>query len=210
VVRESAGVLHRFTLSGEFLDRTTFKSFIGISGAEPLLRVTDDGTAIFFHATYRDLAQALAAGRIPTLTYLLYTVSPDGTLTDSLDLPLSRDEPNTLKAQVNPGTSRPMDVPFAPQKVWSIGRDGAPIFGFSGEYRFELRHPDGRTNVIERDADPVPVLPGEKAWATDQVFAIMRHFEPKWTWNGPEIPDTKVWYSSIIPDRSGRLWVLRE
>lgn len=210
VVRESAGVLHRFTLSGEFLDRTTFKSPMSVSGAELLLRVTDDGTAIFFHATYRDLAQALAAGRIPTLTYLLYTVSPEGTLTDSLDLPLSREEPNTLRAQVNPGTYRPMDVPFAPRKVWSIGRDGALIFGVSGGYRFEIRHPDGRTTVIERETDPVPVLPGEKAWATDQVYGIMRHFESKWTWEGPEIPDTKAWYSHIIPDRSGRLWVFRE
>jgi hypothetical protein len=29
-------------------------------------------------------------------------------------------------------------------------------------------------------------------------------------WNGPGIPETKAFYSGIIPDLSGRLWVLRE
>lgn len=27
---------------------------------------------------------------------------------------------------------------------------------------------------------------------------------------GPEVPDTKAWYDQIIPDRSGRIWLLRE
>jgi hypothetical protein len=115
-----------------------------------------------------------------------------------------------MKAWVNPGTYRPEPVPFAPQKIWSIGQDGALFFGVPDEYRFEIRYPDGRTTVIARDAEPVAVLPGEKAWATDRVWAILRNFDPKWKWDGPEIPATKAWYTGIVPDRSGRIWVLRE
>ena len=210
VVREGGGVLHRFTLSGEFVERTRFNSPMSLTGADLLLRVTRSGDAIIFHIVHRGWAEALASGRRPTRTYLLYTVAPDGTLTDSLDLPLSADEPNIMKAWLNPGTYRPEPVPFAPQKVWSIGRDGAFFFGFSADYRFEIRYPDGRTTVIEREADPVPVLPGEREWATDRVYGILRDVDPKWTWDGPEIPPTKAWFSAIIPDRSGRIWVLRE
>jgi hypothetical protein len=210
VVREGRGVLHRFTLSGEFVGRTSFNSPMSISGAGLLLRVTRSGDAIIYHVVHRGWAQALASGRLPPRIDLLYTVAPDGTLTDSLDLPISNDEPNIMKAWVNPGTYRPEPVPFAPQKVWSIGRDGAFIVGLSADYRFEIRYPDGRTTVIEREADPVPVLPGEKRWATDRVYGILRDVDPKWAWDGPEIPATKAWYSAIIPDRSGRIWVLRE
>jgi hypothetical protein len=210
VVRESQGVLHRFTLSGDFLGRTTFNSPVGFLGAGLLLRVTHEGSAIIYHSSYRDFARALEAGKAPVRTRLLYTVAPDGTLTDSLDLPISDEEPNIMRAWVNRGTYRPEPVPFAPQKVWSIGRDGALFLGVSDEYRFEIRYPDGRTTVIERDAEAVPVLAGEKAWATDRVWAIMSNFDPKWKWEGPGIPDIKAWYSGLVPDRSGRIWVLRE
>ena len=63
--------------------------------------------------------------------------------------------------------------------------------------------------VIEREAKPVRIKPGEREWHTRMVYAIMRHIQPGWAWNGPAIPDIKPWYAAIIPDRSGRLWVLR-
>jgi len=210
VVREPRGTLHRFTLSGEFVDRTPFRSFMALVGPGLLLRVTREGEAIIPHVSHGDFAQALQEGRTPTRTRLLYTIAPDGTLKDSLALPMANDEPNIMKAWVNSGTYRPEPVPFAPQTVWSIGWDGSLIIGFSDEYRFEIRHPQGNTTILEREAVPVPVLAGERAWATDRVRAIMRNFDPGWTWNGPEIPAAKAWYTGIVPDRSGRIWVLRE
>jgi hypothetical protein len=42
------------------------------------------------------------------------------------------------------------------------------------------------------------------------VYEILRDVDPRWDWDGPEIPDVKPWLTDFIPDRSGRIWVLRE
>jgi hypothetical protein len=207
VVKESSGILHRFTLSGEFVSRTFARFGYLVSGPEFLLRVTRDGLSMMPQYSYH----AVPGGSPPlVMHHFLYTIHPDGTFTDSLELPVQSDQPYVLKAWVRPHTYRPQPVPFAPQRVWSVGWDGAYIDGFAGDYRFEVQHPNGRRTVIEREVEPVAVHAAEKEAATRRVFGIMRDFVPGWVWDGPEVPDAKPWYAAIIPDRSGRLWVLRE
>jgi hypothetical protein len=50
----------------------------------------------------------------------------------------------------------------------------------------------------------------EERAAERRAYELMRDVDPKWKWDGPAIPDTKPFFSAIVPDRSGRLWVLRE
>ncbi len=38
---------------------------------------------------------------------------------------------------------------------------------------------------------------------------MFRGYYPDWVWNGPEIPPTKPAYSNLLPDQSGRVWVIR-
>ncbi len=207
VVRESSGALHRFGLAGAYLRTVRPRLQGGASGTELLLRVTRDGGTIVPHFSFRR-ATGTGLGYLSTNT--LFAVDSSGTITDRQYLPDHEHEYFILTARVNRESIRPQPVPFGPQDVWSIGWDGALIAGYAAEYRFEIRYPGGRRTIIEREAEPVRVLPEEAEAATRMVYGIMRHFSPGWAWNGPEIPATKPWYAALIPDRSGRLWVLRE
>lgn len=207
VVRAGTGQLDRLTLTGEFVERIRTRGLQGsMSGRILLLRVTREGGTIVPHFSYRRDPDA-ALGFISTTT--IHTVDSAGHVVDSFPLPDYGIQPYILQVSINREAYRPQPVPFGPQEVWSLGWDGAFITGHSSQYRFEIRYLDGRRTIIERDAEPVPVLPEERQWATDHTYAIMRHFDPGWRWEGPDIPDTKPWYVSIIPDRSGRIWVLR-
>lgn len=208
IVREASGILHRFTLAGEYLrsQLPTGRQY-WVSGNTLLLRVTRDGTTIVPRFAHRR-APDTDLGYIST--FVLYTIDSTGVVTDSLPLPAYEHKQFILTASDNRGNYRPEPVPFGPQEVWSIGWDGALITGYAADYRFEVRYRDGRRLIIERDTEPVRVLPDERKAAARRVYGIMHGVRSGWRWNGPEIPETKPWYSAIVPDRSGRLWVLRE
>jgi hypothetical protein len=208
VVRAGSGQLDRLTLEGEFAGRVVPRGLQGsLSGTGLYLRVTRDGTTIVPHFSYRMDPDA-ALGFISTIT--IHTVDSTGFIVDSMPLPDYGIEPYILQAYVNREAYRPQPVPFGPQEIWTLGWDGALITGHSSAYRFEIRYKDGRRTVIEREDEPVPILPAEREWATDQTYGILQDFDPGWVWEGPGIPETKPWFAAIIPDRSGRLWVLRE
>jgi hypothetical protein len=208
VVREGGGALHRLTLSGEHVGTLRPPLFGGLSGPELLLRVTRKGVPLVRHSSFRPNP----AGNPPmVLTTALYTVDSTGAVTDSLDMPMHEEDEYSLRAQGGPESSyMPLPVPFGPTGVWGITWDGAIIWGNSSKYRFEIRYPDGRQTVIERETEAVRVLPEERNAAEGRVYGIMQGLQPGWAWNGPGIPDTKPFYSAIFPDRSGRIWVLRE
>ncbi len=42
------------------------------------------------------------------------------------------------------------------------------------------------------------------------MIADLRRGDPSWTWNGPLIPEHKPAYTRFLPDRSGRVWLVRE
>jgi len=207
VIREGSGVLHRLTLSGEHVETLRPHLLGGLWGAELLLRVTRTGVPLVRHSTFR-----LNPDANPPMvhTTALFTIDSTGTVTDSLDMPLHEEDEFSLRAHAGEGTYKPLPIPFGPRDVWSITWDGAIIWGNSSEYRFEVRYPDGSRTVFERETDPVWVRPDEQEAAERRVYGIMQGVQPGWAWNGPGIPDTKPFYSAIIPDRSGRLWVLRE
>jgi hypothetical protein len=130
---------------------------------------------------------------------------------DSMEIPFESDQPHVMRAYTpDGGAYRPEPVPFVPGEVWTVGWDGSYIRGVPDQYRFEIRYRDGRRTVISRVADPIPVRPEERRAHRRRVTELLRDVDPRWSWDGPEIPETKPWYDAIIPDRSGRIWVLRE
>jgi hypothetical protein len=99
-------------------------------------------------------------------------------------------------------------VPFSPQVQTTFLPSRAVVGGVSTDYRFEVRHPDGRrTVVVKASWDRVPVDPAESRWYRDRATANMRGILPGWAWNGPEIPGFKPPFDSFFGDRQGRIWV---
>jgi len=207
VVKESSGIVHRLTLSGEYVARFSTGFFYSITGDELWLRVTHRGVPIIRHTYLMD-------NPAPPPPFFvrdaLFTVDSTGAITDTLEIPRLNDDPFMLRTEINRESYRPQPVPFGPREVWSISMEGGYIRGLPSEYRFEIHHSDGRVTVIEREAEAVRVEPDEKASWERVTYAIMRDFNSRWEWEGPEIPDTKPFFTAVVPDHSGRLWVLRE
>lgn len=107
------------------------------------------------------------------------------------------------------GMSISMNVPFAPGTVWTVAPTGAVVAGYADEYSFEIRYPDGAVTRVVKEAGRVAVDPDEADWHRRSTTARMRRNVPDWNWNGPDIPAQKPAYRRLIPDRSGRIWVVR-
>lgn len=209
LVREPVGVIHRLDLTGELVNRSPHRFVYSFNREDGMdMRVTRNGQAIIpeYYAKIDHGADPWFVRR-----FYLYTFDSSGTPVDSLELPIEDEQPHVLKAYVNRGgTFRPARAPFVPRYHWTVGWDGSLIHGTPDAYSFEIRYPDGARTVIERETETVPVEGEEKEAHRRRVYEILRDVDPRWEWDGPEIPDVKPWYSGIIPDRAGRIWVLRE
>lgn len=104
-------------------------------------------------------------------------------------------------------------IPFQPAAFSTFAPSGAWVVGISDSYSFEVHHPDGGKLVVERPWEPVPVSPEEAEYRREQTTWMIRDRigpDSGWTWNGPEIPDHKPAFRQLVPDQSGRVWVVRE
>ena len=158
VVREGTGILHRFSLSGEYVGTVNPRLAGGLYGSELLLRVTRDGVPLVRHTSVRIDPDAHPPAHF---TVALFTVDSTGAVTDSVDMPMHEEDEFSLRAHTGEGSYKPVSVPFGPRDIWSVTWDGAIIWGNSSEYRFEVRYADGRKAVYERQADPVEVQDAE-------------------------------------------------
>lgn len=139
----------------------------------------------------------------------LVQVLPDGSPGDTLRQPDTGYEPPRIEARletedgVNANISSP---PFSPDEETTLTRYGYWIHGISTDYAFTLLKPEGPIR-IERDYEPVPVAPGERA--EEEAFTIrnMRNTDPNWRWTGEPIPDTKPPYTAFYGGEDGTVWV---
>lgn len=139
----------------------------------------------------------------------LAQIHPDGTRGDTLEVPDAAYDPPRIEARVeNDGSvSVSMNsVPFSPDEEWVLHPGGYFVHGVSTRYAFTLNRPQGLLRV-ERNYDPVPVLPAEKEAAEWSATRNMRSMKPDWRWNGPPIPDEKPPYRGFITARDGTIWV---
>ncbi len=210
VVREATGVIHRLKLDGEFLYRTPMRWNMAMDRAGLNLRVTRDGQSIFPQMFWE-----IRPEEDPQFVkkFFLYTFDASGEPLDSMALAYDDDHPYALKAYTNLTNERvyrAQYIPFMPRSLWNVGFDGSFITGTPEEYRLQILYPDGRKTVMEREAQPVEVDPAEKSAQEERVYEILRDVDLRWKWEGPGIPDSKAWFDEIVPDRSGRIWLLRE
>lgn len=119
------------------------------------------------------------------------------------------DDPAYLEAR-GANMVRFQEIPFRPNGTSALMTSGALLVGYPDAYRFEIRHPDGRTTVIERTWDDrAAVAPGEADAYREAAIAFLRGADPEWLWPDPDVPDTKPAFSRLVPAQSGEVWVVR-
>lgn len=136
--------------------------------------------------------------------------SSEGEALDTLPVPDFGYETPMVEAVRETRGGRSMsrsDVPFFPRRSWAMSPLGYLVGGVSDRYRVYLFREEGPVLAIERDRDPVPVAPDEKANERERITANMRNTDPDWSWDGPPIPDTKPAYRDVRVDLEGRVWV---
>ena len=135
-------------------------------------------------------------------------VSPTGQILDSMEVPDVGYEAPSLRASLEGSTSI-NSVPWSPTEDWAWHPDGYFIHGVSDRYAFTLLRP-GSPLRIERTAETIPVLAGEREQSIATTTRNMRGTDPNWRWNGPAIPDTKPPWRDLYTGRDGRIWVYRQ
>ncbi|MCH7825931.1 MAG: hypothetical protein IH849_14115 [Acidobacteria bacterium] len=101
--------------------------------------------------------------------------------------------------------------PYAPDLVWGMMPSGAMVGGVSSDYRFEIIHPDGHRTVVENTGEPVRLSGDEADWYARRFLALLHgdRIVDSPSWNASELLEVKPAFYRFLPDRSGRLWVLR-
>jgi hypothetical protein len=142
-------------------------------------------------------------GNSPTI-WLRYRL--DGTFIDSVRTPAGPESVPLVARNGNASTAYP--VPFAPIRQVTMSPSGSLLSGFPSRYAFEIHQPDGRIVSVRRDMRPEPVTRSERSDAREKAEQRMRQTDPTWSWNGPDIPDSKPAYYGIVAGQDGRIWVL--
>ena len=99
-------------------------------------------------------------------------------------------------------------VPFGPTESAVLSPEGYFIHAISKDYSLTLLRNPGPALRIEKVYSPVPVTPGERAEEEQGAIRNMRHTDPNWRWNGPQIPDVKPPFSRFFAGEDGTVWVL--
>ena len=135
-------------------------------------------------------------------------VGPDGPTSEPLLAPVRQSDDYMLVNEFgNTRVGRP--VPFAPMLSWMLSPTGAMAFGFSSEYRFEIREPDGPVTVVTMSWQPVSITSEQIEWNRQSVTASMRRSNPEWQWNASDIPANVPAFSDLAVGSDGRIWVRR-
>jgi hypothetical protein len=131
---------------------------------------------------------------------------PDGTVLDTLHAPPSTRETPRVTATSGPAQVS-AEVPFAPRRFVTISPLGYFVAGYADRYAFELHPPGVPVISVRRDVEPTLVSRTERADARRRIEERMRQTDPTWSWNGPDIPDVKPYYSDLQVGLDGRIWV---
>ncbi len=153
------------------------------TGANAVSALNDGGLTLRAYVRDTTLTRE-ALGRVAWFLF-----DGEGTLRDTVLAPFYGDPPENLVARVEGNTStRPVPFTATPQTALDglgrvIGSPGAPYIVYLVR--------DGRPLRIGREMPVVPVGVEEREQQRASVTWGMRQTDPAWTWNGPEMPDTK-------------------
>ena len=130
-------------------------------------------------------------------------VAPDGHVIDTIPIPPPGGGGGFVLA-----TAEGRRRPFPTQFFQSISPHGYTISGRNSDYSFSRPLPDGRTLLIRRDYEPVPLHEDERQQWQDYAdyFASLSRDA---NYTKVRIPRVKPPYRALFADADGRIWVSR-
>ena len=138
----------------------------------------------------------------------LVRLAADGAFGDSLAPPDIQVQRETYVAVSKDGKSRSAtSTAYAPNYFWDWHPGGYFVAAHGGRYEIVIARPDGKSISIRRTAPPVALLPDERAEEKEWITWQMVRTQPGWTWNGPDIPETKAALTGLMVTRDGNIWV---
>lgn len=187
-----------FSANGDF--RTSFAVPSGFNTTNGL--ITDRSHTLFLRRPVTPPREGEILGRMG-----LVRLASDGAFGDSLappDLPVQRD---TYLAVSPDGSGRSStSTSYAPNYFWDWHPNGFFVAGHGGRYEIVIERRGAKPIVIRRNAPPVAILPDERNEEKERITWQMRQTQPGWTWNGPEIPETKAPLTGLLVARDGNIW----
>lgn len=193
------GRINVYSLDGDPLDHWRISSSFGTS--RPLV-LTDDGH--LYTMQLLNPGSSLDDWRLG-----MCCIGPEETTLDTIPAPVFDFEQWTVVARDENNESA-SGVPYAPSIAWTMTADRAMVGGVSDDYSFEIRWPDGRTTVVEKEwGDRVPVSREEAQWLKKTITENYQRDFPGWVWNGREIPGHKPAFVNMVADLSDRVWIAR-
>ena len=178
---------------------------------------TPSGTSGSSMATYSRALMVDTSGRIVTRK-MIFTrdmmnrptvwvrFAANGDLVDTAFAPASSKTEGVVSATSGPASVSDR-VPYAPRRLVAMSPLGYFVAGYPDRYAFEIHQPRGPVVSVRRDVKPEPVSRSERAEGRKKIEDRMRETNPAWTWNGPDIPDTKPLYEDLQVALDGRIWV---
>lgn len=140
----------------------------------------------------------------------LMRMDAEGTVLDTIRRPYADYQAPTVSAQrvSAQGSSMSMsNVPFWPQAVSTLNREGEFVGGISDRYAVDTWRADGTVLRLARDVAPAAVDPAEAQTAVERTTRSMRNLDAAWKWNAPEPPATKPFFREVRVGEDGRIWV---
>ncbi len=137
-------------------------------------------------------------------------VSENGAVVDTIRSPGGPVVSPELRAEVTMewGTSvSRSEVPFFPESTYGFAPSGDLVRGLPDGSGIEIVRRSGQTVHVSRAHEPILISPGERRHHRQRVIDGMRRVDENWTWNGPEIPETKPYVNRIYTGIDDHIWV---
>lgn len=187
-----------FTSTGDF--RTSWPVPSGFSTTNGL--ISDRSRTLFLRRPVTPPREGEILGRLG-----LVRLTEGGTFGDSLappDLPVQRE---TYLAVSPDGNGRSASSSsYAPNYFWDWHPGGYFVAGHGGRFEIVIARTGAKPVVVRRAPAAVPIPPDERAEEKERITFSMRQTQPGWTWNGPEIPESKAPLTGLAVTRDGNIW----
>jgi hypothetical protein len=130
----------------------------------------------------------------------------DGSGPDTLVSPSLPQAPSLRAA--SPSGSRQINVPFMPFPLIARSPLGYFVSALPNRYAIDIVAAGQPVVSIRRDVPPEPVSADERTRERARVTELLRSTDPNWTWNGPDIPRTKPFFTDLRVAADGRIWTM--
>jgi hypothetical protein len=190
----------RFTSAGDFKGSSVTPAQFSTSNG----LVTDRSGTLYLKRPVTEPREGEILGRMG-----LVRLRPDGSLGDSLappDLPVQRDTYIAERNEKGNQSRSSSSARYAPAYHWAWHPEGYFVVAHGGNYEIIVARSGARPRAIVRTMPGVAVSEEERAEEHESVLYNMRQTDPKWSWRGPPLPQTKAPLMGLFVARDGRIW----